>query len=97
MSTDGTTASREVEAYVRRRQRLSLGLAAIVVAFFLPLPILGGFTPLLDTVVFEGLTVAWLYAFAQFIVALAIARFYLARADRLERHEPSATPADEER
>jgi uncharacterized membrane protein (DUF485 family) len=55
-----------------------------VLALFLPLPVLGGFTSVLDGVVFSGVTVAWLYAVAQFAVAIVVARYYMTRAADLD-------------
>lgn len=63
-------------ALSRERTRLTLGISAAVLIFFFPLPILAGFTPLLDGVIFQGVTVAWVYAFAQFVVAIVGARWY---------------------
>jgi uncharacterized membrane protein (DUF485 family) len=62
------------------RTRVTSGAALAVLAFFLPLPVLGGFTSLLDDVLFQGVTVAWVYAVAQFVVAIAVARWYSMRA-----------------
>ena len=62
-------------ALSKERTRLTLTLSAAVLAFFLPLPILGGLTSVLDGVLFQGLTVAWVYAFAQVVVALVVARW----------------------
>lgn len=72
-------------ALSRERTRLTLGMSAAVLAFFLPLPILGGFTSLLDGVLFQGVTVAWVYAFAQFVVAIAGARWYSTWASDFDR------------
>ena len=66
------------------RAALTFRLSALVLALFLPLPILGGFTSLLDGVVFSGVTVAWLYAVAQFVVAIVVARYYMTRAAELD-------------
>ncbi|MFQ6225725.1 DUF485 domain-containing protein [Nocardia sp. NPDC002869] len=68
----------------RERARLVFRLGAVVLVLFFPLPVLGGFTPVLDTVVAGGVTVAWLYAFFQFAVAIVVARYYMTRAAELE-------------
>ena len=73
------------------RAALTFRLSALVLALFLPLPILGGFTSLLDGVVFSGVTVAWLYAVAQFAVAIVVARYYMARAAELDARTASRT------
>ncbi|WP_063061427.1 DUF485 domain-containing protein [Nocardia sienata] len=68
----------------RDRARLVFRLAAVVLVLFFPLPVLGGFTSVLDTVVAGGVTVAWLFAFFQFAVAIVVARYYMTRAAALE-------------
>ncbi|MBL3701002.1 DUF485 domain-containing protein [Leucobacter luti] len=78
----GPAATPDLEEFVRRNHRVRFGLAAIVLGFFLPLPILGGFTPALDAHIGLGITVAWVYAFAQFVLALVVAQYYMRRARR---------------
>ncbi|MGW6330899.1 DUF485 domain-containing protein [Nocardia rhamnosiphila] len=73
-----------LEDLARERARLVFRLGAVVLVLFFPLPVLGGFTPVLDTVVAGGVTVAWLYAFFQFAVAIVVARYYMTRAAELE-------------
>jgi len=74
----------DLQVLADTRAALTFRLSALVLALFLPLPILGGFTSLLDGVVFSGVTVAWLYAVAQFVVAIVVARYYMARAAELD-------------
>jgi uncharacterized membrane protein (DUF485 family) len=73
-----------IDALARERARLVFRLSAVVLLLFFPLPVLGGFTSVLDTVVAGGVTVAWLYAFFQFAVAIVVARYYMTRAAALE-------------
>lgn len=68
----------------RERARLVFRLSAVVLLLFFPLPVLGGFTSVLDRVVAGGVTVAWAYAFFQFAVAIVVARYYMTRAAELE-------------
>lgn len=86
-----TTDRAAYYALSRERTRLTLTLSAAVLAFFLPLPILGGFTSVLDGVVFQGVTVAWLYAFAQFVVAIIVARWYSQWAGRFDERMAALT------
>ncbi len=67
-----------------RRAALITRLSALVLVTFFPLPILGGFTSLLDGVLFSGVTVAWVYDFAQFVIAIAVARYYMSKVAELE-------------
>ncbi len=73
-----------LEELARERQSLVFRLSAIVLILFFPLPILGGFTSALDAVVVGGVTVAWIYALVQFVIAIVVARYYMARAAALE-------------
>lgn len=73
-----------LDELARERARLVFRLSALVLVLFFPLPVLGGFTSVLDTVVAGGVTVAWLYAFFQFAVAIGVARYYMTRAAALE-------------
>lgn len=68
----------------RERASLVFRLAAVVLILFFPLPVLGGFTAVLDGVVAGGITVAWIYALAQFGIALAVARYYMTRTAALD-------------
>ncbi|MFD9661522.1 DUF485 domain-containing protein [Rhodococcus sp. NPDC059968] len=79
----------DLQVLADTRAALTFRLSALVLALFLPLPILGGFTSLLDGVVFSGVTVAWLYAVAQFVVAIIVARYYMARAAELDSRTAS--------
>ena len=79
----------DLQVLADTRAALTFRLSALVLALFLPLPILGGFTSLLDGVVFSGVTVAWLYAVAQFAVAIVVARYYMARAAELDSRTAS--------
>lgn len=72
-------------ALARQRMRLVVLLSALICLVFFPLPALGQFTDVLDGPVVGGLTWAWLYAFAQFPVAIAIAAWYAVRARRLDQ------------
>ncbi|MBC2640335.1 MULTISPECIES: DUF485 domain-containing protein [unclassified Rhodococcus (in: high G+C Gram-positive bacteria)] len=74
----------ELRMLADTRAALAFRLSALVLVLFLPLPVLGGFTSVLDGVVFSGVTVAWLYAVAQFVVAIVVARYYMTRAADLD-------------
>lgn len=68
-----------------RPRGLSRGLLVFVLcAVFFPLPLLGGFTDLLDGEVYSGITWAWLYALAQFPVSILVAHYYVRGANEAE-------------
>jgi uncharacterized membrane protein (DUF485 family) len=73
-----------VDAIAAQRIRTALRFSAVMCLFFFPLPLLGLFTSALDGAVVGGLTWAWIYAFAQFAVALLLATRYTASAARLD-------------
>ncbi|MFC0450544.1 DUF485 domain-containing protein [Rhodococcus jostii] len=81
---DRIASDSDLHVLADTRAALTFRLSALVLALFLPLPILGGFTSVLDGVVFSGVTVAWLYAVAQFVVAINVARYYMTRAAELD-------------
>ncbi|TDD44229.1 DUF485 domain-containing protein [Saccharopolyspora elongata] len=74
-----------VDTVARRRMRLVAVLSVLICVVFFPLPVLGQFTGALDGLTGGGLTWAWIYAFAQFPAALAVAAWYAARARRLDQ------------
>jgi uncharacterized membrane protein (DUF485 family) len=74
----------DLNALAGQRMRLVVRLSLLICLMFFPLPLLGQFTDLLDGSVGGGLTWAWLYAFAQFPIAIAVAASYAARARRLD-------------
>lgn len=73
-----------LDRVARERTTLVFRLSAVVLILFFPLPVLGGFTSLLDGVIAGGVTVAWVYALAQFVIAIVVARYYMTRAAALE-------------
>jgi uncharacterized membrane protein (DUF485 family) len=77
-------AMASLDAIAAHRIRIALCFSAVVCLLFFPLPILGLFTPVLDGLAVGGLTWAWIYAFAQFGIALLVATRYTARAARLD-------------
>lgn len=65
---------------LRSRSRFVMTAGALLLAFNLLQPVLSVFTPWLDRPAVGVLSVGWLYAFAQFIVPLALLHCYTARA-----------------
>jgi uncharacterized membrane protein (DUF485 family) len=93
-----TAAERYYVEYARARKRLVVPLTALVIVFFFVLPILTNFTAALDGIAFSGLTWAYLYAFAQFVMVILVATYYSRKTDAFEEtHKPPVEvhPADE--
>jgi uncharacterized membrane protein (DUF485 family) len=68
----------------RRKRGFTFTAAISVLAIFLLLPILAAFTPILDPIVFSGISLAYLFGFAMFVVALVVAHIYQSRAKHLD-------------
>jgi len=62
------------------RSRFVISASALLLTFNLLQPVLSVFTTWLDRPAIGVLSVGWVYAFAQFIVPLALLHFYTARA-----------------
>ena len=86
---------------LRRRSTFVAVAAGSLLVFNLLQPVLSVFTPALDGKAFGLLTWGWVYAFAQFVVPLALLHIYVARARRfdtasaamLDRHVTGRQPA----
>lgn len=65
---------------LRSRTRFVISASALLLTFNLLQPILSVFTPWLDRPAIGVLSVGWVYAFAQFIVPLALLHVYTTRA-----------------
>jgi len=62
---------------IAERKRAALGRAALVLLVFLPYPILGTLTPVLDGMV-GGISVAYLVGFLELMFGLVVALTYAA-------------------
>ncbi|MGI8649975.1 MAG: DUF485 domain-containing protein [Rubrobacter sp.] len=68
--------------------------------FYFGLPVLAGFTTLLNGSVIGGITWAYVYAFAQFIMTWTILHMYVSRANRWDelversRHEAAESKTE---
>ena len=71
-----------LRALLRRRSLFVGAAASLLLAFNLLQPVLSVFTRALDGEAFSILTWGWVYAFAQFIVPLALLQIHVARARR---------------
>jgi len=77
-------ADRPFRGLLRRRSAFVAVAAGSLLVFNLLQPVLSVFTPALDGKAFGLLTWGWVYAFAQFVVPLALLQVYVARARRFD-------------
>ena len=77
-------ADRPFRGLLRRRSAFVAVAAGSLLVFNLLQPVLSVFTPALDGKAFGLLTWGWVYAFAQFVVPLALLHVYVARARRFD-------------
>jgi uncharacterized membrane protein (DUF485 family) len=75
----------ETEAFkelVRRKRAFLIPTVVFVLLFFIMLPILSIFTDVLDSKVIGAITWAYLYAFAQFLLAWIVTFLYWRKSKR---------------
>ncbi len=71
------------------RKRVVMPLASITLGAFFLQQILTNFTPVMDGLVFEGMTWAYLYGFALFFLVVILTMIYKSAMDKVEReHRP---------
>ncbi|MBL8929450.1 MAG: DUF485 domain-containing protein [Kineosporiaceae bacterium] len=78
---------------VRARHRLVIPMVVGTLAFFFLQQVLTNFTSVLDGLVFDGMTWAYVYAFAQFFFVVILTTIYRRRMQQLEAQFPSAAVA----
>lgn len=78
------TAHAPFRSLVRQRSAFVGVSACLLLAFNLLQPVLSVFTQALDGQALGLLTWGWVYAFAQFVVPLALLHVYVARARRFD-------------
>jgi uncharacterized membrane protein (DUF485 family) len=66
---------------VAERKRVIRPLVLIVLVFYFTLAILTNFTSVLDGLAFSGMTWAYVYAFAQFVMVIVLTTYYRRRMD----------------
>ncbi len=67
---------------VRRKRAFIIPATIFFLVFYFGLPFLAGFTTLLNVKVVGSLTLAYLYAFAQFAMTWILMHLYFSRANR---------------
>ena len=74
---EGTAAFQEV---ARRKRAFVLPATIFFLAVYVTLPVLAAFTTVLSGEAFSGLSWAYVYAYAEFVLTLVLVHMYLSRA-----------------
>lgn len=67
---------------MQRKKRFIIPATVFFLVFYLGLPVLAGFTTILNAPVVGALTWAWVYALAQFIMTWTLLHLYVSRANK---------------
>jgi uncharacterized membrane protein (DUF485 family) len=79
-------ASEEFRGLLRDKARLIIPATLFFMLYFFSLPILVGYAPgLMETKVWNGVNIAYLFALSQFFMAWALAALYVRIARRYDR------------
>lgn len=87
MPKNGTALTIQQNYYlgmVAARKRLVRPLVIVVLIFYFTLPLLTNFTSVLDGLAFSGITWAYVYAFAQFVMVIVLTTYYRRGMDKVE-------------
>lgn len=83
---DALAADPEFQALLRARRRFIVPATIFFIVFYLALPVSVGFAPeFMSRPVFGPLTLAYVFALAQFAVAWLLLAIYMLRARRFDR------------
>lgn len=83
---------------IQKKKAFLIPAVIFFLVFYMALPVLGGFTTILDGQAIGGMTWAYVYGFAQFVMTLILTHLYLNRANKWDRLvEEARGEASEER
>jgi len=78
--------TRQFKAFEHHKRTFTIPITAFFLAFYMGLPILAAFGHgVLNRPVFGAITLAWLYAFAQFVMTWALCGLYAFKARRFDK------------
>lgn len=88
---------------MQKKKRFIIPATIFFLIFYLGLPVLAGFTTILNVKVIGALSLAYIYAFAQFVMTWTLVHLYVSRAnkwddivDQVRREAASEEPAHRE-
>lgn len=88
---------------MQRKKRFIIPATIFFLVFYMGLPVLAGFTTVLNVQVIGALSLAWIYALAQFIMTWTLLHLYVSRANKWDdivarvRDEAASAEAGEPR
>ena len=83
---------------IQKKKAFLIPAVIFFLVFYMALPILGGFTTVLDGEAIGAITWAYVYGFAQFVMTWILSHLYLNRANKWDRQvEEARQEVSEER
>lgn len=86
---------------MQRKKRFIIPATIFFLVFYMGLPVLAGFTTVLNAQVIGALSLAWIYALAQFVMTWTLLHLYVSRANKwddiVDRVRDEAASAGETR
>lgn len=67
---------------MQRKKRFIIPATIFFLVFYMGLPVLAGFTTVLNVQVVGALSLAWIYALAQFVMTWTLLHLYVSRANK---------------
>ncbi|MFC3041333.1 DUF485 domain-containing protein [Virgibacillus xinjiangensis] len=80
-----TAESQKFKELMQSRKKFIAPLSIFFLLFYFSLPILTSYTTLLNRPVVGDITLAWIYAFAQFIVTWVLCTLYVRKSASFDR------------
>ncbi|MBA2443350.1 MAG: DUF485 domain-containing protein [Rubrobacter sp.] len=86
---------------MRKKKAFLIPAVIFFMVFYFTLPVLTAYTTVLNFEVIEGLSLAYIYAFAQFVMTWTLCHIYLSQANKWDdlvekaRHEAAEDTAEE--
>lgn len=78
--------SKSFEELLRAKKRFVIPITIFFISFYFALPILTSYLPhVMNISVYGNISIAWLFAFAQFIMTLLLSLLYLLKARQFDR------------
>ncbi len=77
--------SEEFKQMMAKKKRFTVSATIFFVIYYFTLPILAGYSEILNTQIFGSVNLAYLFALSQFVMAWVLAIVYVRHADNLDK------------